>query len=66
MITPTHEDLIRLRAYSLWEAEGKPNGHDKEHWERAERELSERADLDISDEQSEVKTPTPPAGYATH
>jgi hypothetical protein len=66
MITPNHEDLIRQRAYALWEAQGKPDGHDKEHWEQAERELSERADLDISDEQSEVKQPTPPAGYATH
>ena len=32
------EELIRERAYALWEADGSPHGSDKEYWERA-REL---------------------------
>ncbi len=34
----TREQLIRERAYALWEADGKPHGNDLEYWERA-REL---------------------------
>ncbi len=30
------EDEVQLIAYSLWEAEGYPNGKDYEHWFRAE------------------------------
>ena len=33
------EEEIRKRAMQLWEAEGKPEGKDAEHWARAEREL---------------------------
>jgi len=36
-------ELIQLRAYEIWEREGAPHGQDKEHWERAERELLEAA-----------------------
>jgi hypothetical protein len=32
------ERRIRMRARRLWEADGRPNGHDAEYWERA-REL---------------------------
>ena len=32
------EQLIRERAYALWEADGSPHGSDLEYWERA-REL---------------------------
>ena len=32
------EQRIRERAYSLWEADGRPEGRDLEYWERA-REL---------------------------
>jgi hypothetical protein len=37
-IDPEREHRIRERAYHLWEADGKPHGHDVEYWERA-REL---------------------------
>ena len=33
---------IAQRAYSLWEEEGRPHGRDRDHWERAQRELSSR------------------------
>lgn len=35
----TDEERIRARAYALWIEEGRPDGRDREHWERAEREL---------------------------
>lgn len=34
------EAKISLRAYQIWEAEGKPAGKDFEHWLRAEAELA--------------------------
>src|SRR5689334_23583134 len=29
------EQRIRERAYRIWEEEGRPEGRDREHWERA-------------------------------
>ena len=37
-MTPEREQRIRERAYHLWEADGRPDGAEKEYWERA-REL---------------------------
>jgi hypothetical protein len=34
-----HEDQVRARAFAIWEAEGRPVGHDMEHWLAAEREI---------------------------
>jgi hypothetical protein len=38
---PPSPDLerIRLRAYHIWEQEGRPHGRDAEHWREAERQL---------------------------
>jgi hypothetical protein len=33
------EQHIRERAYHIWLEEGRPEGRDREHWQRAEREL---------------------------
>jgi hypothetical protein len=33
------EERIRLRAHAIWEDEGRPDGRDQTHWERAEREI---------------------------
>jgi hypothetical protein len=33
------EALIRQRAYALWEQEGRPDGREWDHWERASREI---------------------------
>lgn len=30
---------VQLRAYELWEAEGRPTGREVEHWLRAEAEV---------------------------
>jgi hypothetical protein len=34
------EDDIRVRAYHLWEADGRPDGRDLEFWEQARQSLS--------------------------
>ena len=33
---------IRLRAYHLWELEGRPVGRERIHWVRAEAEIREK------------------------
>lgn len=37
------EEQLRQRAYGIWQAEGEPHGRDRDHWERAERELTDMA-----------------------
>ena len=34
---------IRERAYWLWEEEGRPEGRELDHWDRASREIAGRA-----------------------
>jgi hypothetical protein len=34
------EEVIRRRAYEIYEQEGRVHGRDQEHWFRAESELS--------------------------
>lgn len=46
----THEE-IRLRAYSLWEREGRPEGRDGEHWHAAEQAV--RAERDAVHDEAE-------------
>ncbi len=36
------EDQIRLRAYELYEARGRGDGHDTEDWLQAETDLAEK------------------------
>ena len=31
---------VAERAYEIWEAEGRPHGRDRAHWDRAEQELT--------------------------
>ncbi|MBI1220948.1 MAG: DUF2934 domain-containing protein [Rhodobacteraceae bacterium] len=43
--TGTQQDVealrktVEQRAYALWEAEGKPDGRDADHWRQAESEI---------------------------
>ncbi len=40
-MTPADLDAgIRERAYQLWEAAGRPDGYDLEHWLQAEAQVS--------------------------
>jgi hypothetical protein len=34
------EEHIRQRAYEIWEQEGRPDGHDCEHWLQAQAEIT--------------------------
>jgi hypothetical protein len=33
------KELVRLRAYAIWIAEGQPEGRERQHWERARKEI---------------------------
>ena len=33
------EELVRRRAYAIWEQEGRPDGQHERHWEQAAREM---------------------------
>jgi hypothetical protein len=35
---------VRLRAYLIWEREGRPEGKEVEHWLAAEREIAQEED----------------------
>lgn len=49
MTTITTEEQIRLRAYQIWEEEGRPEGRAEEHWQRASDEVTlARADARAS------------------
>lgn len=41
------EQKIKEAAYALWEKDGKPHGHDLEHWFKASSALGEKGDLAI-------------------
>ena len=46
------EEEIRLIAYSIWEQEGCCNGHDMEHWLRAEVLWEEKQKREIASTQT--------------
>ncbi|UWU23451.1 DUF2934 domain-containing protein (plasmid) [Rhizobium sp. CB3060] len=37
----SRDDKIRLRAYQIWEQEGRPEGQDINHWNRADSEIQQ-------------------------
>lgn len=37
----SREKLVRDTAYEIWEAEGRPEGRDSEHWRLAEERVSQ-------------------------
>ncbi len=43
--SPHEQGAIARRAYEIWEAEGRPHGRDREHWEAAARELGSPAPM---------------------
>jgi hypothetical protein len=44
--TPANDEIARV-AYAIWDAEGRPEGRDHEHWMRARQLLEEgRADVE--------------------
>ena len=53
---PDTEGQIASRAHAIWEEEGRPDGRDREHWARAEREV-----LDVAEDLPERLYPGEPA-----
>lgn len=43
MMGNDRNEMIRARAYEIWEEEGRPAGRESEHWRQAEMELDEAA-----------------------
>lgn len=39
MSTERHEQ-VRIRAYQIWEREGRTHGEDARHWQQAESEIA--------------------------
>lgn len=52
------DDQVSLRAYQIWEAEGRPKDRQEEHWRRA------RSDVYGDGSDSTAPAPTPPNGEA--
>ncbi|OAP36938.1 hypothetical protein AU381_17645 [Sinorhizobium glycinis] len=63
------EELIKRRAYAIWEQEGRPDGQDLRHWEQAAREMQVRGgsgldggeSLETEGTTNAVSTPKAPA-----
>lgn len=36
----TNESAVRVRAYEIWESEGRPSGRETEHWLKALQDLA--------------------------
>ena len=53
------EDLVRNRAYAMWENEGRPAGRDAEHWRLSEE--ATRAELALADAPVAAKPKSKPA-----
>ncbi len=38
---PAFEERVQLRAYALWEEDGRPEGQSDDHWHRAKSQIEE-------------------------
>jgi hypothetical protein len=43
------EERVRQRAYRIWEEEGRPEGREHEHWQRAVRDVEAQASTDAGE-----------------
>ncbi|MDK1385335.1 DUF2934 domain-containing protein [Sinorhizobium sp. 8-89] len=50
------EELIRRRAYAIWEKEGRPEGQDQRHWEQASREMQREENRSSTGEKQDLET----------
>ncbi len=57
----TLDDRIRERAYHLWEASGRPAGHDEEFWHKAREMVATDDDQPTSTMQRRQPKQTEPA-----
>ncbi|WP_113426302.1 DUF2934 domain-containing protein [Rhizobium cremeum] len=49
----SREERIRQRAYELWEAEGRIDGHHERHWHDASAELEQASAISEAGEQAD-------------
>ncbi|SER87771.1 DUF2934 domain-containing protein [Rhizobium sp. NFR03] len=56
-MTEKDEDLIKKRAYALWESEGRPEGRHDEHWSKAYQELATAENTSVLGEPEENAAP---------
>lgn len=59
------EEEISARAYAIWEAEGRPEGRDREHWFRAKAEAEAGGEDSPSSSVGEDPDYVRPAGRKT-
>lgn len=55
-MTDDRHNRIRVRAHAIWEAQGRPHGADRQHWDQATREI---------DAQDAAASKKPPRAKAT-
>jgi hypothetical protein len=53
-----NEQAVRERAHSIWEQEGRPDGHSTDHWLQAEAELISEEALGIRHD-GKLEPPSP-------
>ena len=61
------DDQIRLRAHQIWEAAGRPDGLEVDHWQQAEEQLNhddESVQKELPDMTALPPNETPDAGQA--
>lgn len=51
-------DRIRARAHEIWQAEGRPQGREADHWAQAERELAGEAEAAPEPAEADKSAPT--------
>jgi len=56
-MTEKDEDLIKKRAYALWESEGRPEGRHDEHWSKAYQEHATAENTSVLGEPEENAAP---------
>lgn len=61
-MTERDEDLIKKRAYALWESEGRPEGRHDEHWDKAFRELVDADNTAVQGEPAQASQGGAPQG----
>lgn len=61
-MTAAREERIRAKAHALWEADGRPQGRDRAHWEQAAKLVDEEdrkaAQVAVDPQQSKPNEPS--------
>ena len=62
MVSGLQYQEVEKRSYMIWERQGRPHGHDLDHWLQAEKELAEEKMMPVkaSAAKSPKKAPAAP------